>query len=75
MGGGGWLLEDNFGTGVQASFLKPTPIIYMVFEKNDIFIYLIELNCLHIHKLFTFFAVCKQSLRINITILVSDLNI
>ena len=25
-------------------FLKPTPIKYLVFEKNDLFIYLIEQN-------------------------------
>ena len=43
-GGGGGGLEANFGTGVRASFLKPTPIIYLVFEKNDLFIYLIDQN-------------------------------
>ena len=32
----------NFGTGVRARFLKPTQMIYLVFEKNDLFIYLIE---------------------------------
>ena len=37
-------LEGNFGTGVRTSFLKPTPIIYLIFEKNDLFIYLIEQN-------------------------------
>ena len=36
--------EGNFGTGVRPSFFKPTPIIYLVFEKNDLFIYLIEQN-------------------------------
>ena len=41
-GGGG--LEGNFDTGVRACFLKPTPIIYLVFEKNGLFIYLIEQN-------------------------------
>ena len=40
MGGGG----GNFGTGVRASFFKPTPIIYLVFEKNDLFLNLIEQN-------------------------------
>ena len=30
--------------GKRANFLKPTPIIYLVFEKNDLFIYLIEQN-------------------------------
>ena len=38
MGVGAGLLEGNFGTDVRPSFLKPTPIIYLVFE----FIYLIE---------------------------------
>ena len=33
-----------------------TPIIYLVFEKNDLFIYLIENKCLHIHiLLFSFY--------------------
>ena len=40
--GGGGKFEGYFGTGVRPSFLKPTPIIYLVFEKNDLFIYLIE---------------------------------
>ena len=35
-------LGGNFGTGVRASVLKPTPNIYLVFEKKDLFIYLIE---------------------------------
>ena len=34
-GGGG----GNFGTGVRASISKPTPIIYLAFEKTDPFIY------------------------------------
>ena len=34
----------NFGTGVRPSILKPTPIIYLVFEKYDLFIYLIVHN-------------------------------
>ena len=34
----------NFGTSVRASFLKPIPIIYLVFQKYDLFIYLIEQN-------------------------------
>ena len=42
--GGGGGLAGNFGTGMRASFLKPTPIIYLVFGKNDLFIYLIEQN-------------------------------
>ena len=37
-------LKGNFGSGVRASFLKPTPIVYLVFQKNDPFIYLIEQN-------------------------------
>ena len=44
LGGGGGEGEtgDNFGMGVQASTLKPTPIIYTAFEKNSLFIYLIS---------------------------------
>ena len=34
----------SFGMGVRASFFKPTPIIYFVFEIDDLFIYLIEQN-------------------------------
>ena len=64
--GGGRQLEGNFGTGVQESFLKPTPIIYLVFEKMLI-IHLIEQKA-YIFKycsltLYTLFAVCKQSLQ------------
>ena len=44
-GGGG---EGNFGTGVRPSFLKPTPIIYLVLEKNYLFIYL------PLNKMFTY---------------------
>ena len=40
--GGG--LEGYFGMGVRASSFKPTRVIYLVFEKNDLFIYLIEQN-------------------------------
>ena len=40
--GGGGVLEGNFGTGMRPSFLKPTQIIYLVFEKNYLLIYLIE---------------------------------
>ena len=44
-----------------AGVLKPTPIIYLVFEKNDLFIYLIEQFFLHIHILFFDFIypLCK----------------
>ena len=71
-------LGGNFGMGVPVSSLKPTPIIYLVFEKNGPLIYLIEQN-VYIFIYFslilnTLFAVCKQSLQINITILVSMLN-
>ena len=58
---------------------KPTPIIYLVFEKYYLFIYLIEQNvyifiyCSLI--LYTLFAVCIQSLQQDIIILVSELNI
>ena len=34
-GGGGGGLLGNFGTDVQASILKPTPIIYLAFEKKN----------------------------------------
>ena len=40
-------LGGNFGTGVRASFFKPTPITHLVFEKKALFIYtmcLIEPN-------------------------------
>ena len=42
MGWGG--NRDNFGTGVRASISKPTPFIYLAFEKTDPFIYLIIQN-------------------------------
>ena len=38
-GGGRGVTWGNFGTGVQASILKPTPFIYLAFEKTDPFIY------------------------------------
>ena len=48
-------------------------------KKNDLIIYLIDQNVyIFIYcslLLYTLFAVCKQSLQINITILVSELNI
>ena len=43
-GGGGGVTWGYFGTGVGTSFLKRIPIIYLVFEKNDLFLYLIEQN-------------------------------
>ena len=43
-GGGGGGKQGNFGTGVQPSCSKPTPIIYLVFEKQYLFIYLTEPN-------------------------------
>ena len=39
VGGGG---GGNFGMGVRASILKPTTVIYLAFEKNSQFIYLIS---------------------------------
>ena len=78
-GGGGGNLGGNFDTDVRASFLKPTTIIYIqgLRKKNDLFIYLIEQNVyIFIYMYcYTLFAVCKQSLQINITILVSELSI
>ena len=38
-GGGGGGNGSNFRTGVRASISKPTPIIYLSFEKTDPFIY------------------------------------
>ena len=32
-------LGDNFRTGVRVSISKPTPFIYLAFEKNDPSIY------------------------------------
>ena len=43
-GGGGGYLRVILERVCGPVFLKPTPIIYMVFEKNDLFIYLIEQN-------------------------------
>ena len=74
--GGGGVTWGNFGTGVGVSFLKPTPIIYLVFEKmayeQNVYIFI---YCSLIF--YTLFAICKQSSQLytNITILVSELNI
>ena len=38
-GGGGRGNGDNFDTGLRASVSKPTPFIYLEFEKTDAFIY------------------------------------
>ena len=43
-GGGGVGNRGNFGTGVRASISKPTPFIYLTFEKTDPFIHLIIQN-------------------------------
>ena len=43
-GGGAGSNGGNFGTGVRASISKPTPFIYLAFEKTDPFIYLIIRN-------------------------------
>ena len=43
-GGGHGKLRGNCGTGVRASISKPTPFIYLAFEKMDPFIYLIIQN-------------------------------
>ena len=40
----GGVTWGNFGTGVRPSILKPTPIIYLAFEKYGLFIYLIVHN-------------------------------
>ena len=44
LGGGGGDLRVILVRVCGPVFLKPTPIIYLVFEKNDLFIYLIEQN-------------------------------
>ena len=44
--------------GVQTSFLKPTPIIYLVFEKNDLLLYLIEKNV----YMFTYIYILRVSI-------------
>ena len=77
LGGGGGGLEGNFGTGVRPSFFKPTLIVYLVLDKNNLLIFLIEQNVyifIIIYCSLTF-AVCKQSLQTDNTILVSELNI
>ena len=73
----------NVSESLNTFRLLYCPIIYLVFEKNDLFIYLIEQN-VYIH-VFIYFSlifiyplslIClKHSLQINITILVSELNI
>ena len=40
----GGVNRGNFGAGVPASISKPTPFIYLAFEKTDPFIYLIIQN-------------------------------
>ena len=37
-------IPGNFGMGVRDSISKPTPFIYLAFEKTDPFIYLIIQN-------------------------------
>ena len=69
-GGGGGLLRGNFGTGVRASISKPTPFIYLAFEKTDPFIYLIIQNFdLFIYCplifLYPFFAGCYTNITVN----------
>ena len=66
-GGGAGQLDGNFGTSVRASFFKPTPIIYLVFEKND----LIEQNV----YTFIYCSLIFIYSVIKITILFSGLNI
>ena len=41
--------RGNFSTGVRASISKPTPFIYLAFEKTDPFICLIIQNDLFIY--------------------------
>ena len=70
VGGGGGGLRGNFGTGVRASISKPTPFIYLAFEKTDPFIYLIIQNFdLFIYCplifLYPFFAGCYTNITVN----------
>ena len=37
-------LSKSYGTGVRPGILKPTPIIYLAFEKYDLFVYFIVHN-------------------------------
>ena len=43
-GGGGGNLRAILVQVNRPVFFNPTPIIYLVFEKNDLFIYFIEQN-------------------------------
>ena len=59
--------RGNFGTGVRVSILKPTPIIYLAFNKHSLFIYLISqkvdlfIYCsLNLYTLFISSVICKQ---------------
>ena len=88
LGGGGGGEGGNLGVILVRMcgpvFLKPTPIIYLVFEKKMTysylrFIYLIEQNGYmfkYCPLIFMYpFAVCKQSLRMHIAVWVSELKI
>ena len=59
---GGGRAGGNCGTGVRANISKPTPFIYLAFEKMDPFIYLIiqniDLFILPIDFLYPFIAGC-----------------
>ena len=62
--------RGNFGTGVWASISKPTPFIYLTFEKTDLFIYLIieHVDLFHILPfdfLYPFFAGCYTNITVN----------
>ena len=67
-------LEWGGGGGGGARILKPTPVIYLVLESNDLFIYLIPIHILsfdfYIHSLLSFTnKYCSF-----VSILVSELN-
>ena len=64
-GGGGGCNGGNCDTGVRASISKPTPFIYLVFEKTDPFIYLVVRNvdlfiCCPLIFYTTFWLVVRQ---------------
>ena len=54
---GGGVNWGNFGTSVRVSFFKPTPVIYLVFEKKRPIHRLDWTKCLHIHIPFFYFYI------------------
>ena len=63
-------LGGSFGMGLQARILKLTPIICLVLERNDLFIYLFEQNVylfIYCPLIFIYTLCCR--LQINIAVL------